>query len=358
MSVGNHRPSGCFQCKALGLRCIGDLPRCTRCRTLDLTCEEFTFVEEPVEQGISLGRRGTWSKQQRSILDLPASKPAHREMVSLDEYSGRWVFLNLTVKNYLEDTGEVDYDSDNEDTVMQDLSGESDDALQLRSVLSHPLSEYSHSESYLLQYFIQSIGPDCSLSSIDNPYITLLTPLAFCHPALRNAMVSVAANQLRLLGDARYANEAALYKNRAIQGLQQAVELQNIDDGIIGTILMLCFYDISDKCDSSWVKHLEAGLDLLDCLPCSASSSQGLRRFFQMYFVAHAIMRRTASPGMMYENGRYGWSENDNLDEIDTIMGCSRRLMGMTNDISDLPSDEHMVNVHLLSFQLSKSTRV
>ncbi|EHA27380.1 hypothetical protein ASPNIDRAFT_129269, partial [Aspergillus niger ATCC 1015] len=253
---------------ALGLRCIGDLPRCTRCRTLDLTCEEFTFVEEPVEQGISLGRRGTWSKQQRSILDLPASKPAHREMVSLDEYSGRWVFLNLTVKNYLEDTGEVDYDSDNEDT---------------------------------------SIGPDCSLSSIDNPYITLLTPLAFCHPALRNAMVSVAANQLRLLGDARYANEAALYKNRAIQGLQQAVELQNIDDGIIGTILMLCFYDISDKCDSSWVKHLEAGLDLLDCLPCSASSSQGLRRFFQMYFVAHAIMRRTASPGMMYENGRYGW---------------------------------------------------
>eukprot|EP00136_Aspergillus_niger_P005641 XP_001396348.2 Zn(II)2Cys6 transcription factor [Aspergillus niger CBS 513.88] len=344
MSVGNHRPSGCFQCKALGLRCIGDLPRCTRCRTLDLTCEEFTFVEEPVEQGISLGRRGTWSKQQRSILDLPASKPAHREMVSLDEYSGRWVFLNLTVKNYLEDTGEVDYDSDNEDTVMQDLSGESDDALQLRSVLSHPLSEYSHSESYLLQYFIQSIGPDCSLSSIDNPYITLLTPLAFCHPALRNAMVSVAANQLRLLGDARYANEAALYKNRAIQGLQQAVELQNIDDGIIGTILMLCFYDISDKCDSSWVKHLEAGLDLLDCLPCSASSSQGLRRFFQMYFVAHAIMRRTASPGMMYENGRYGWSENDNLDEIDTIMGCSRRLMGMTNDISDLPSDEHMVN--------------
>ncbi|GCB27252.1 uncharacterized transporter C757.13 [Aspergillus awamori] len=312
--------------------------------TLDLTCEEFTFVEEPVEQGISLGRRGGFHQMSviGIIIDLPASKPAHREMVSLDEYSGRWVFLNLTVKNYLEDTGEVDYDSDNEDTVMQGLSGESDDALQLRSVLSHPLSEYSHSESYLLQYFIQSIGPDCSLSSIDNPYITLLTPLAFCHPALRNAMVSVAANQLRLLGDARYANEAALYKNRAIQGLQQAVELQNIDDGIIGTILMLCFYDISDKCDSSWVKHLEAGLDLLDCLPCSASSSQGLRRFFQMYFVAHAIMRRTASPGMMYENGRYGWSENDNLDEIDTIMGCSRRLMGMINDISDLPSDEHM----------------
>lgn len=186
---------------------------------------------------------GTCSKQQRGILSLSNSKPTHRKMISLDAYSGRWVFLNLTTKNYLEDTGEVDYDSD-EDTAMKDVSGEPDDALQLRSILSHPLSEYSHSESYLLQYFIQSIGPDCSLSSNDNPYINLLTPLAFCHPALRNAMVSVAANQLRLLGDARYANEAVLYKNRAIQGLQQAVELRNIDDGIIGTILMLCFYDV------------------------------------------------------------------------------------------------------------------
>ncbi|PYH69518.1 MFS general substrate transporter [Aspergillus vadensis CBS 113365] len=253
------------------LRCIGDVPRCTRCRTLDLTCEEFSFVEEPVEQGVSLGRRGTCSKQQRSILSLSNSKPTNRNMISLDAYSGRWVFLNLTMKNYLEDTGEVDYDSD-EDTAMKD-----------------------------------SIGPDCSLSSNDNPYINLLTPLAFCHPTLRNAMVSVAANQLRLLGDARYTNEAALYKDRAIQGLQQAVELRNIDDGIIGTILMLCFYDISDKCDSSWVKHLEAGLDLLNCLPLTASSSQGLRKFFQMYFVAHDIMRRTATPGMINENGRYGW---------------------------------------------------
>ncbi|OJI84802.1 hypothetical protein ASPTUDRAFT_119195 [Aspergillus tubingensis CBS 134.48] len=344
MSAETYRRSGCFQCKAVSLRCIGDVPRCTRCRTLDLTCEEFSFVEEPVEQGVSLGRRGTCSKQQRGILSLSNSKPTHRKMISLDAYSGRWVFLNLTTKNYLEDTGEVDYDSD-EDTAMKDVSGEPDDALQLRSILSHPLSEYSHSESYLLQYFIQSIGPDCSLSSNDNPYINLLTPLAFCHPALRNAMVSVAANQLRLLGDARYANEAALYKNRAIQGLQQAVELRNIDDGIIGTILMLCFYDISDKCDSSWVKHLEAGLDLLHCLPLTASSSQGLRKFFQMYFVAHDIMRRTATPGMVNENGRYGWSEYDNLDEIDTIMGCSRRLMGIIDDISDLPSDGNTVNI-------------
>ena len=113
---------------------------------------------------------------------------------------------------------------------------------------------------------------------------------------------------------------------------------------------------ISHESDPSWVTHLQGGLDLIYRVPGTSPTSDSLRSFFEMYFVAHAIMSRTASPERRRGKAKYSWSENVNLDEvslpifsfisrshctiqIDTIMGCSRRLMGLINDISDLPLD-------------------
>lgn len=39
-------------------------------------------------------------------------------------------------------------------------------------------------------------------------------------------------------------------------------------------------------------------------------------------------MRRTATPGMVNENGRYGWSEYDNLDEV--CISLTSFLPGLT----------------------------
>lgn len=78
-------------------------------------------------------------------------------------------------------------------------------------------------ESNLLSYFVERIGPSCSLSSSHNPYLRFLIPMCFLYPTLKDALLAVAANQLRLLGDMRFEKEAVLFKDRALQGLQRLI---------------------------------------------------------------------------------------------------------------------------------------
>ncbi|OJJ68097.1 hypothetical protein ASPBRDRAFT_58147 [Aspergillus brasiliensis CBS 101740] len=315
------------------VRCTEELPICHRCERLGLHCErglQLLFQEDAVQRGISFGRKdGTVLKYNDVFYGIP-----------LDAYMGRWIFLNSTSSDFMEgSSGSDEMDTDGIKPDLLSVFVQFPDTLPLGKDLGHPLAAYSHLESYLIDYFIHGIGPNCSLSPIENPYITLITPLALSHKGLRDALISAAGTQLCLLGDTRFSKEALIYKNRALKGLQQEIKLGSISDGAIATVLMLCFHDISDECAPSWVTHLQGGLDLLHRFPCIRTANGSLRRFFNMYFVAHAIMSRTATPEISHGNGMFSWLDNDDLDEIDTIMGCSRRLMLLINDISELPVD-------------------
>ncbi|GKZ47608.1 hypothetical protein AbraIFM66951_011165 [Aspergillus brasiliensis] len=326
------------------VRCTEELPICHRCERLGLHCErglQLLFQEDAVQRGISFGRKGTRSKQSNSAKDGTVLK--YNDVfygIPLDAYMGRWIFLNSTSSDFMEgSSGSDEMDTDGIEPDLLSVFVQFPDTLPLGKDLGHPLAAYSHLESYLIDYFIHGIGPNCSLSPIENPYITLITPLALSHKSLRDALISAAGTQLCLLGDTRFSKEALIYKNRALKGLQQEIKLGSISDGAIATVLMLCFHDISDECAPSWVTHLQGGLDLLHRFPCIRTANGSLRRFFNMYFVAHAIMSRTATPEISHGNGMFSWLDNDDLDEIDTIMGCSRRLMLLINDISELPVD-------------------
>ncbi|RAL03210.1 Zn(II)2Cys6 transcription factor [Aspergillus ibericus CBS 121593] len=333
-----RRRSGCAQCKAKHVRCTEEVPICRFCELHGWPCDrglKLVFQDEAVQTGVGFGRHGTSTSEPQLW-----KEGSEFESVPLDAYIGRWIFLTTLSSNFTFVAGDIggqsakDKDSDG---LLEHEELDASDNLPMDPCLGHPLAAYSDLESYLLEYFIQGIGPNCSLITIDNPYIQLITPLAFSHTTLRYAVISVAANQLRLLGDNRFSNEALAYKNEALKGLQQAISLGSLDDGAIATVLMLCFHAISHESDPSWVTHLQGGLDLINHVPYNAMSSPSLRRFFTMYFVAHAIMSRTASPGKRRGKSKYSWSEDDDLDEIDTIMGCSRRLLGLINEISDLP---------------------
>lgn len=68
-------------------------------------------------------------------------------------------------------------------------------------------------------------------------------------------------------------------------------------------------------------------------LPTGSAQMESLKRFFNMYFVAHDIMSRTAPLDYEDEPG-HEWLENDDLDEVcplrpDTYRG--QRLMHMTD---------------------------
>lgn len=105
------------------------------------------------------------------------------------------------------------------------------------------------------------------------------------------------------------------------------------------TNFWLINHQISDGCKSSWMTHLRGGLNLLDQISSAHSSSaySVLEKFLRMYFVAHAIMSRTALEDDPIEQA-YEWDEEDNLDEIDTSMGCSRALMILIRETAVLAS--------------------
>lgn len=67
-------------------------------------------------------------------------------------------------------------------------------------------------------------------------------------------------------------------------------------------------------------------------LPTGSAQMESLKRFFNMYFVAHDIMSRTA-PLDYEDEPEHEWLENDDLDEVctprpDTHRG--KRLMYVT----------------------------
>ncbi|EKG13967.1 hypothetical protein MPH_08841 [Macrophomina phaseolina MS6] len=197
-----------------------------------------------------------------------------------------------------------------------------------------------HKEAYLLDYFTSFICPNCSLSPTHNPYLRYIVPMALTYEPLHHAILSVAANQMRLLNDNRYEREAWAYKNHAMKGLQTSIDRGEVGWQFVATILMLCFYDISDGCDVSWMTHLKGGMSVLEHVRKTGSAqseAKSLSKFFVMYFVAHQIMGLTAQ-GTESGLPQHYWLEDDSMEEIDVLMGCSRGLLSLIDKTSAVAS--------------------
>ncbi|EED14059.1 conserved hypothetical protein [Talaromyces stipitatus ATCC 10500] len=351
----NRRRTGCFQCKEKHVQCTEEKPRCKRCERLGLQCVRgirLLFREDAIERGIHFGREGTWSKRSNRI-----KKPPVLELdndftgVPLDQYFGKWIWLNTTYEDF---TGKINQwdDGENEVGLLSPIDNSAgrlvlasahqqvvDQTLKTRT-LGNPLSYYDYSEAYLLDYFINAIGPNCSLSSSQNPYMSLIPLLSYT--TFRNTILAVSANQLSLLGDTRYSRDAYMFKQKALTGLTQVDTTSTADFGVVASVLMLCFHDISANCSPSWVTHLRGGLDMTKYLPTGSAQMESLKRFFTMYFVAHDIMSRTA-PLDYEDEPEHEWLENDDLDEIDTTVGCSRRLMTLVSQTTKLARERRKV---------------
>lgn len=76
-----------------------------------------------------------------------------------------------------------------------------------------------------------------------------------------------------------------------------------------------------------------------------------LEKFLRMYFVAHAIMSRTALEDDLIDQS-YEWDKEDNLNEIDTSMGSSRALMILIRETAVLASKVSKVHINHVSCAL------
>jgi hypothetical protein len=214
---------------------------------------------------------GKWYKKTKT--KTSRSEPGGRyEPVDLRPYVGMWVFFNASKNDFETYCGEhagsleerlVEEQQENSaalseyELVITLVRTEEieyiDECLPLDAVTPFmptssfsSYSTFSSIEGNLFNYFVTSIGPSCSLSPSQNPYLAYLTPMSFQFPALRDALIAVSANQLRLLNDKRFEREAWSYKNKAIRAVQRAIDAEEIDLWIVATVLMLCFYDVGN----------------------------------------------------------------------------------------------------------------
>lgn len=261
--------------------------------------------------------------------------------VFLDTGGRRPIFLNTTHAHFKYDEEVVDEEDDFvswAQDIRHQLALMADGFSGSSLMHQRPASgrQIPYKEAYLLDYFTSFICPNCSLSPTHNPYLRYITPMALSYAPLHFAILSVAANQLRLLNDNRYEREAWLYKDRAMKGLQTSIKGGDVGWPFVATVLMLCFYDISDGCDDSWMTHLKGGLSVLEHVRRNTSAQtegDSLAKFFMMYFVAHQIMGLTAKRAD-FGLPQQQWLADDCMEEIDALMGCSRGLLSLIDRTS------------------------
>ncbi|EEQ90729.2 uncharacterized protein BDCG_05849 [Blastomyces dermatitidis ER-3] len=308
----SRRRTGCWRCKEKHVQCTEEWPVCSRCERLNLHCVRGLKLlrrEDAAQRGIRFGREGTWSKGSSKAVTPTKVEIGHEfQPVSIDQYAGRWLFLNTTYWDFGVNGEELI-------EVVQSLNGLVQPSPH--RPLGHPLAQCSSVESFLLDYFIRGIAPFCSLSTGFNPYLSPVTPLALNyqqpHEPLRNILLAIAANQRHLLGDSTYEREAFLFKQKALHGLQNETNHRKPSAGAVATI--------TDGCTPSWTTHLRGGLQLMEMFPHQMCESETLKRFFVMYFVAHYIMGRTGveDPSEVAQVA-LSWLDDDDLEEIDVLM--------------------------------------
>lgn len=207
------------------------------------------------------------------------------------------------------------------------------------SQLIIPLS-LSLVEELVFTYFVREMCPVCvcfpSKSTGVNPYLDVIVPLAVESPIVLNTVLAVSARQLALLGQRQYTGVGRSYMDIVTRQLpkllRDCVRSEGNWDEALGVILMMCFAEISQRCDQRWLMHLDGAKEIVRSIAVSSPMLQ----FFLNYFLTHEVMGETAwckdEVSDMYEI-----TIKNNLDiAIDVVMGCLPYLVSLVGRILSL----------------------
>ncbi|PGH05605.1 hypothetical protein AJ79_06772 [Helicocarpus griseus UAMH5409] len=403
--------TGCWSCRERRVKCDENRPVCHRCARNGTACNygiRLVWLEESLSKGVCHGRTGVWSKQPNRTgrdgriwlqLGQRGQKPASRKggVVYHDSFAGgsparrtgrsmSAVFLNTTMDDlrlyFAYDDHDMLENNDGASRVFQQIRGHNDDGGMLapQSALGFGPSMFGTTcyDTSLLSYYEAVI---CSSSTLlddaqNNPYRYLILPMAMQSEGLYHATLAISANTLRLK-DPAYNVVALEHRHKALKTLIQiltagAASMREVDEAL-GLVLMLCWFEISDSCSSSWVTHLNGLWHLLSRFqrPSSSSLSQhseNLDHFFHRYFAFHLVLARTAfrvdddiqfhnptttpadkslaskptaneSPKLNFctsTNLLLGHMSLDTLERIDPYMGFSNSLLLLINEVAEL----------------------
>ncbi|VUC32832.1 unnamed protein product [Clonostachys rosea] len=192
--------------------------------------------------------------------------------------------------------------------------------------------------------------PRCVVrNGFNNNYRQVVLPLADKSDILLKAILAVTANRMRLQ-DARFQTIALRHQAAVLQGLQRALRISKRTCfsrlEILGTILMLCFYEIYspalrpvDACGApsrAWKSHSVGVRKVLEQGSSEKHDSRyetAIVSFFSQYFASRCVLTYTAlSPtedqDELIDNAQYWLKLVDRpASEINPFSGCSNEML-------------------------------
>lgn len=369
--VKTRSRDGCKECRASRVRCDTKKPLCTRCREKGLPCTKnlvLKWESEFINRGVAFGRAGVWNK-------TGTNQPTHGSLSSeMHEWCpvpniSPWGFINSGVSTF-EHPDEVNVDFDELNaliSVAQSSNSPFSRNHQIWSWLQHfphlsalcanfnlslppslalfpELSKSGHGE--LFDYYLQQVCPRTTASStFSSPFASVILP--FClsaSPTLFKAIQALGACHWSRLNPS-YGAIGLRYKSEALRELRQRLSSEgtltcSMDPEVLVIMIMLCLYEIVDKCDQQWTIHLKGANDLIRLrrkqqMPLSQSTapSDPVTSFAEQFFAFQDVMGRTACAKEVLFGTDY-WKPDER--NIDLWMGCSPELVSILAKITDM----------------------
>ncbi|KAJ6155287.1 hypothetical protein N7470_005853 [Penicillium chermesinum] len=306
---------------------------------------------ETAGRGLAFGRAGVWNKtrlgekkSQGSLLGSPASSASSAD--DLQQWMSfpvvqAWGFINSGIGTFA--TPEM------VDIALNDhfelarpnfiYSGVSPSPL-----LFPQMSHLGHAE--LFEYYIHQLCPRTTASSKGiSPFSSLILPFSIsASPILFKAIQALGACHLSR-GSSSYAALALRLKSETLRDLRARLSSEGVstcsaDPEILIVIMMLCLYEIADKCDHNWTTHLKGAKDLIRIrrqnalvLSKPVEALDPVSDFAEHFFAFQDVMGRTACGEEVLFGSDY-WQATD--QRIDLWMGCSPELVSILASITEM----------------------
>ncbi|CZR51396.1 uncharacterized protein PAC_01271 [Phialocephala subalpina] len=318
-----HSRNGCASCKERRLRCSEERPSCQRCLDDDRSCEyvlRLIWAEESARRGIKHGRG------KHAEVTFVDPKPS-RDLIGKAEWNEprrqRSYFLN---------------------TIYEDVDG-----TQVRTVTKYngiyrsprlqsapKVLELSSADGMLLQYYQAQVCQTLTLvDDASNCYRQIILPLSMSHESVMRSILAVGALHLSLNQTSTtldYYSLALQQKQKTLHQLRNDIASSNggSNNHILVSMLMLCLFDITDNCQTSWATHVSAAANLMG-MEKVRPLDPSLVSFVSKFFATRDVMGRSAC-GARSKFRKIAW---ENPEEVDKTAGCSSELLEIISSITD-----------------------
>lgn len=337
-SEHHHRSrDGCMTCRSRRIRCDQARPTCMNCSRKGLQCIRQIQLKWQADyelQNRAFGREGVWRKRKTS------------EDQSSRRGNMTWVrYPVIQACNFISHT--VDRDTG----CMIESNSLSPKQSFLNLSLERPFSTFPNAavtmDASVLLYYVQNLCPLTTLSRhARSPFVTLILPsLPTASSAVLDAILALAACHGSSINET-WAASAARLEARAINSLRHRLanmteyELATDPDIHIVT-MMLCLYEIVNKCDKQWVIHLKGARDIARTrrrLIRAHEVDQGLLRFTDSFFAFQDVIGRTACGEEPIFDSTY-WDASD--VRVDAWLGCSPALVAIICQATELSREKN-----------------